>query len=452
MGSSHALQLWGGIECTVNRVGDVFFDQLEYSGHTCRLHDLDAIAELNLQTLRYPVLWERTERSDGVLDFAWSDRRLSRLQQLGIEPIVGLLHHGSGPAHTSLLEPEFPNKLARYADAVAERYPFVQRYTPVNEPLTTARFSALYGHWYPHARDDRSFVRALLNQCRGTVLAMAAIRRHNPQAQLVQTEDLGITRATEALQYQADFENERRWLSFDLLCGKVTPQHALFRYLCRAGATLNELAFFESNPCPPDVLGLNYYITSERFLDDRLHHYAAQLRGGNGRDRYADVEAVRVCADGLVGVGRLLLQAYQRYSLPLVITEAHLGSSAEQQQSWLSYIWQAALGAREGGADVRAVTVWALLGAFGWERLVTRPRGSYEAGAFSITGDALNLTPLFHWIRELTRGRQRAVQPGWWTLPGRLLYEPYAPKARAHGAPALLLTGAQQGSALAVAE
>ena len=43
---------------------------------------------------------------------------------------------------------------------VAERYPWVRRYTPVNEPLTTARFSALYGLWYPHVRDDAAFLRA----------------------------------------------------------------------------------------------------------------------------------------------------------------------------------------------------------------------------------------------------------------------------------------------------
>ena len=51
--------------------------------------------------------------------------------------------------------------------AVAERYPWVEHYTPVNEPLTTARFSGLYGHWYPHARDDGAFLRALLQPVPG---------------------------------------------------------------------------------------------------------------------------------------------------------------------------------------------------------------------------------------------------------------------------------------------
>ena len=80
--------------------------------------------------------------------------------------------------------------------AVARRYPWVEDYTPVNEPLTTARFSGLYGHWYPHGRDDRTFARALLNQCRAVVLAMRAIRAVNPAARLVQTEDLGRTYST----------------------------------------------------------------------------------------------------------------------------------------------------------------------------------------------------------------------------------------------------------------
>ena len=105
---------------------------------------------------------------------------------------------------------------------MAERYPSVDAYTPVNEPVTTARFSALYGLWYPHHRDDRSFVRAVLNQMLGTALAMQEIRKINPDARLIQTDDLGYTTTPPRLRYQADFENTRRWLSFDLLTGRVT--------------------------------------------------------------------------------------------------------------------------------------------------------------------------------------------------------------------------------------
>jgi dTDP-4-dehydrorhamnose reductase len=225
-------ELWAGAECTVNRVGDEFFDQIERTGHAQRVTDLDLCADLGVKALRYPVLWERTA-PDGLeqADWGWTDERLNRLRQLGIRPIVGLIHHGSGPRETSLIDPAFPEKLARFARATASRYPWIEDYTPINEPLTTARFSGLYGHWFPHGRDPLTFARALLSQCRGVALSMRAIRVVNPAARLIQTEDLGKTFGTKRLAYQVDFENERRWLSFDLLCGRVAPGHSMWTYL-----------------------------------------------------------------------------------------------------------------------------------------------------------------------------------------------------------------------------
>ena len=165
------------------------------------------------------------------------------------------MHHGSGPSHTNLLDPAFPLLLAEYAEAVARRYPWIDRYTPVNEPLTTARFSGLYGHWYPHGRDTQSFARALLHQCRGVVLAMERIRSINSHAQLVQTDDLGKVFSTRLLAYQAKFENERRWLTYDLLCGRVRRGHPLWKFLINdAGIRQDELAFFRTTRVLPTSL------------------------------------------------------------------------------------------------------------------------------------------------------------------------------------------------------
>src|ERR687894_287789 len=223
------LELWGGIECTVARVGDGYLDQIRRSGHEGRPEDLDMIAGLGLRAIRYPVLWERVA-PHGLedADWSWTDERLGRLRELGIRPIVGLVHHGSGPRSTSLVDPSFAEGLAAFARAVAERYPWVEDYTPVNEPLTTARFSGLYGHWYPHGRDDLTFARAMLNECRAVVLAMQAIRGVNPAARLVQTEDLGKVFSTPRLAYQADLENERRWLTYDLLTGRLGPDDLMW--------------------------------------------------------------------------------------------------------------------------------------------------------------------------------------------------------------------------------
>jgi dTDP-4-dehydrorhamnose reductase len=372
------------------------------------------------------VLWERAESKSGNSSFAWSDARLQRLRELKLPPILGLVHHGSGPTHTSLVSACFPDKLAAYARTVAARYPWVEAFTPINEPLTTARFSCLYGHWYPHAEDDRSFVRALLNQCKAVAGAMAAIRTIIPAARLVQTEDMGCTRSTSLLRYQADFENERRWLSFDLLTGRVSVDHPLRSFLLRSGATIRELEAFQAHPCPPDVIGINYYVTSERFLDHRTHLYPPRLLGGNGRHAYADIEAVRICREGLVGPEAILLAAHERYGIPVAITEAHLGCDPVQQMSWLSYVWQSAAQARKRGADVRGVTAWALLGAHGWDQLVTRASNTYEPGAFDVVSGTPRETAVAHFLRALARGRVPETEPGWWTQPARLLYRPEA--------------------------
>lgn len=421
------LELWGGVECTFNRVGEEYFDQFHWSGHDTRLDDLNAIAALGIRTLRYPVLWERVAPNHpGECNWSFSDERLNRLRELEITPIVGLVHHGSGPRYTDLLDPCFPEKLADYARAVAVRYPHLEYFTPVNEPLTTARFSALYGHWYPHQNDGVSFARALLNQTRGVMLAMHEIRRIIPHAKLVQTEDMGRVRSTPALAYQADFENERRWLSFDLLCGRVDNAHPMAHYFRWLGLRDEEFLPQQETPCAPDIVGLNYYLTSERFLDERVKNYPVEYRGCNAQQEYSDVAAVRICAQGIAGAGAILKEAWQRYKLPLAITEAHLGCTREEQARWLCEVWNEANSAQRAGADVRAVTAWSLLGAYNWNSLVTRDENHYEPGAFDLRGGKRHPTLSAKIIRDLADGKRPSHPvldtPGWWHQSARLQF------------------------------
>lgn len=418
-------EVWAGIECTVNRVGNEYHDQLALTGHDRRFDDIDRLISLGVKAIRFPVLWERFSRdSPGSRDWNWCDLRLQRLRDHHVRPILGLVHHGSGPPSTSLISPDFAEGLAAHARSVAEHYPWIDAYTPVNEPLTTARFSGLYGFWYPHGKDDRTFATALVNQCRATVLAMRAVRSENPAAQLVQTEDLGQVHAPPRLRYQAEFENERRWLSWDLLCGRVDRRHALWHYLLQSGIAASDILWFRDNPCPPDILGVNHYVTSERYLDDRLDRYPAHQHGGNGRHHYVDVEAVRVLPEGPVGPRQLLLQTWDRYRLPLAVTEVHLHCTREEQLRWFRDIWSAAIAAGVEGADVRAVTAWSAFGACDWDSLVTQERGHYEPGLFDVRCQPPRATALAGLVRQLARGEEPdhpvLAVPGWWQRPERL--------------------------------
>jgi len=425
------LELWGGVECTINRVGDTFFSQLERAGHVNRAGDLALFSSLGIRALRYPVLWEATAPDGaGCADWRFADERLGELQRLGIRPIVGLVHHGSGPRHTHLLDPAFATGLARFAGAVAERFPWVDDWTPVNEPLTTARFSALYGLWYPHARDDRSFVLALLNQCRATVLAMQAIRRVNPRARLVQTDDLSRTYGTAQVAAAVDFYNERRWLAWDLLCGRVAPGKPMWTYLVAHGATADELHWFAEQGCRPDIIGVNYYVNGERWLDHRLDRYPARLHGGPADGRFADIESVRALATPGPGIAPLIAEVWERYGLPVAITEAHIDARREDQLHWLLDIWRAAEGLRADGIDLRAVTTWSLLGAFDWNTLVCEGSAHYEPGAFDIRAPAPRPTAVAVLARQLATGAA-PTHPvlqgeGWWRRPDRFSCVPVA--------------------------
>jgi len=448
-GSAAPLELWGGIEPTINRVGDTYFRQLERNGHLARPCDAERFASLGIRAVRYPVLWEQHapggEDVRGRVDWTWADERMARLRTLGVRPIVGLTHHGSGPRHTSLVDPAFATGLAHYAGLVAERFPWVEEWTPVNEPLTTARFSALYGVWYPHGRDPRVFARALVTQCRAVRLSMQAIRRVNPAARLVQTDDLGRVYSTPPLAYEAELQNERRWLSFDLLFGRVDRLHPMWPQLLRWGVSEAELDAFLEAPCPPDVIGINHYLTSDRFLDHRIERYpdrplgregeqfgdrplSAEVRGDGVADGswFADVEAARASPEVTLGVGPRLREAWARYGHPMAVTECHLGSTRDEQLRWLFETWRSAEALRREGADVRAVTVWSLLGAYDWNTLVTTEAGFYEPGPFDVRGPRPRPTALATLARQLARAEAPdhpvLEQPGWWRRPDRLFY------------------------------
>ena len=133
------------MECTVNRVGNRYFNQLDRSGHWARGEDLDLFAGHGFRTLRFPILWE-TLAPDSLdhIDWSWADERLAKLKSLGLRAIVGLLHHGSGPRYTDLIDPLFPEKFERFAYEVARRYPVDRRV-----------------HAYQRALDDRALQRVV---------------------------------------------------------------------------------------------------------------------------------------------------------------------------------------------------------------------------------------------------------------------------------------------------
>jgi dTDP-4-dehydrorhamnose reductase len=408
-------EIWGGIECTINRVNDQYRDQLDLCGHYIREDDIQQFSKLGIRKIRYPVLWEY-HCAGKESHWDWTAGQLEKLKTFQIDPVVTLLHHGSGPEHTDLLNEKFPAQFAAYAKEVAEKFPGLKYFTPINEPLTTARFSGLYGLWYPHHRNEKSFAEMLLNEVEGIVRAMMEIRKVIPHAELIQTEDLAKTHSTPLLRYQADFENNRRWLTYDLLCGKVNTRHYFWKYFISLGIKPSRLSFFLDNPTPPSVMGFNYYITSERYLDQDTENYPLFTHGGNGRHIYADTEAVRTGHS--VGIAGLLTEAWNRYRIPLAVTECYLHCTREEQARWLKEVWDECCRLNKNGIPIVALTAWSLMGAFDWNSLLTRQANDYEPGAFIISNGELRPTLLSKVIQGLAidgeYNHPLLENKGWW--------------------------------------
>jgi dTDP-4-dehydrorhamnose reductase len=406
----NSIEVWASPEPTVARVAaDRWRDQLYETGHDTRDGDIGRIASLGVRASRYPVLWERVApRHPLARDYRWAERRLTGLADRGVEPIVTLLHHGSGPAYTSLVDPAFPYLFAEYAAATARRFPWVKRWTPINEPLTTARFSTLYAAWYPNRFfDDAAFGQAIVNEVLAIAYASERIRDVIPDARFLLTEDLqGFTAADAGVEEYVAHKRERAFLSCELLQGRIVDGHPMHRYLierCRVDRA--QLRRLERRPQPPDLMGWNYYPNSERWLE-------SDEAGG-----HRNLGVVDVAPDRL-DMRALLRAAHARLGLPFAISEVHVYGNERERARWMLQRFDDARAVAAEGVPVIAFGAWAAFGMVDWVSLLRRAERVCEDGVYTCAGPGETpvRTLVADVVEALASGRipNAPAEPGWW--------------------------------------
>ena len=382
-----ALEMWGGLECTVNRVGDDYFTTSSNATATpTAIGDLDRFAALGIRA--HPLSGAvGTHRAGRPGSADWSLGRPTpgrRCASLGITPIVGLVHHGSGPRHTEPGRPGLRRRAGRIRRARSPPLSLGRVLDPRQRAVhDRALQRGLYGLWYPHAPRRTHFVRALLNQCRAVVLAMRAIRARQPGgAAGADRRPRPHLQHAASWPSMADFYNERRWLAWDLLCG--TRRAATIR----CGTTCCETASRPPSSCgsprtrarPTSSASTT---TSPASAGSTIGSSAIPTArtAATARRRRTPTSKRRASWPRRRPASRPLLQeTWERYGIPLAVTEAHIDANREDQLRWLLEIWDAAQAGARRGADMRAVTVWSLLGSFDWNCLVTRMPGLLRAG------------------------------------------------------------------------
>jgi beta-glucosidase len=372
-------------------------DEYDLTGHYRRWwSDLALLREAGVRTARYGLPWHRINPARNRWELDWAERAIDRMLELGVEPVVDLVHYGvPGWIEGAFANPDYPERVAEYAHKVAERFRGrVHAFTPLNEPRITAWYAGKLGWWPPHRRGWRGFVEVLLGVCRGIVRTTRAIEATAEDALLLHVDacDLYVAR-DERTEAEAQFRQQLGFLALDLVSGRVDEGHPLRSWLLTHGATEPGLAWFIEERVALDVVGLNLYPLFSLKVLDRRH---GPLRV---RMPYASAEIVE----------RLSELYFARYRRPLIISETASEGSVARRLAWLEASVRAVRAARERGVPIFGYTWWPLFALVAWAyREGSRPVAAYlkQMGLWDLRADASGaLEPV---ATELV-GRYRAL-------------------------------------------
>ncbi len=359
-----------GIECsnpviTGKNGQDARRDQLAECGHyDCFREDFALTRELGLKYLRYGLPYHLVNPRRGVFDWSFADEAMREMQRLDIVPILDLLHFGVPDWLGDFQNPELPIRFAEYAGAVAERYPWVRAYTPVNEIYIAARASAKDGVWNERLKTDMGFVTALKHLAAANILATKAIARTRPDLIVIQSESAEyVHHISPHPSHAVKFSNKLRFLALDLLYRKV-PDADVMLYLLDNGFTREEFDWFMLNDAAGfQIMGNDYYGRNEHLLlpDGTV------LQG-----------------EDVLGWYLITKRYYNRYYRPVMHTETNVFDAAEAPR-WLWKQWANVLRMRRDAVPVMGFTWYSLTDQVDWDTSLVEQNNRVNAcGLFDL--------------------------------------------------------------------
>ena len=344
--------------------------------------DLGLAAATGAGAIRYGFPWYRLNPAPGRFRWDWADRVVDRLDELGLEAIVDLVHYGTPLwLDNGFLHTDFPARLAEYAAALADRYRGrLTTWTPMNEPQITAMHCGEQGIWPPRLTGHDGYVKLVRAIVRGVVAAQEALGEvSGGAARIVHVEaTFRYAGATEAFAEEVELLRARQFLIQDLLGGQVDDGHPLAGYLRGHGFGDDDLTWCAANPAIPDVVGINYYphLTTTDYRPGETLPVAARPR----RDDWA------------TGLEEVLRAFAGRYGRPLMVTETSVLGDVPRRLAWLDASLELVAGLRGQGVEIVGYTWWPLFDLVGWEyRDALGPVGEHlvRMGLFDLEADEI---------------------------------------------------------------
>ncbi|WP_019948593.1 family 1 glycosylhydrolase [Hymenobacter aerophilus] len=350
-----------GIECSYPTIehGKVRRDLLEECGHYEHWQkDIQLVHEMGLKVLRYGLPYYSIHKGPGEYDWEFADKVMDEIQRLGITPILDLMHFGVPDWLENFQNPELPVYFAEYCGAVAERYPWVRYYTPINEIYVTAKFSAKDGIWNEQLQSDEAFVTALKHMVAASIMGNQQIAKRRPDCVIVQSESAEYTHELRTERTaQIQLENKLRFLALDLLYAHH-PDGEVYQYLRENGMSKKEYNWFMAGEPPGyQIMGNDYYGRNERMI----------LPDGKV-----------VTASDVMGWFNITHDYYLRYRKPVMHTETNIFDPNEAP-TWLWKQWVNILQMRKIGVPVLGFTWYSLIDQVDWNRGLEVKEGTVNA-------------------------------------------------------------------------
>lgn len=380
-----------GIECSYPTIehGQWRRDQMDATGHYRHWRtDFERAREIGVSHLRYgPPLHLIFEGPDRY-DWSFTDIVMPAIREMGLEPIVDLCHFGVPNWLGNFQNPDLPQALRAYADAFAERYPWVRFFTPVNEMFVCAKLSALDGVWNEQRRDERSFVTAVAHMAKANILMRQAILARRADAVFVDSESGEFYQPCcpdPAIMRIADFENERRFLALDLLYAH--PVSDIMRaHLHENGMTKEDYSWFMKQSVPRrTIVGIDYYEWNEKLVDN---------------------EGKSQSLGELFGWYVIASRYFERYRRPMMHTETNR-QDARDAPRWLWRQWHNVQLLGKAGVPLIGFTWYSLVDQTDWDRALGRALGNVNpVGLFDLNRDVRPVGLAYRHLIRLHRAQQ----------------------------------------------
>jgi glycosyltransferase involved in cell wall biosynthesis len=351
-----------GFECSTHRRRDGRrLDLVSAVAHdTHCVQDYAALAQLGIRTVRDGLRWHLIENSPGQYDWSSFLPMLRAARQGGTQVIWDLLHYG-WPDDIDIWSPQFVNRFARFAGAVARVVRLETNdpafYCPVNEIsfFSWGGGDACYLNPFASGRGFELKVQL----ARAAIAAMEAILQADPQARFMQADpviNILCESSDPHQRMQAYGHSQAQFQGWDMLAGNMWPQ-------------------IGGRPQFLDVVGVNYYNNNQ------------WIHGGPPiDDRHPRYKPFR----------KILAETYARYRRPIVVAET--GTEADGRVPWLAYIGEEVRAAMQAGVPVEGICLYPIVNHPGWDDDRHCENGLFDADP--TTGERAIYQPLAQEIRR----------------------------------------------------